>query len=644
MRDIDSLIKTDDRRLEAPNYGSRYLVGRRVRQKATASHELDYRTEPSTRKLRIFAIDPAASKLEGKVTVAQVPFEPLILEEATAEAKEAHEPTKAKKFKGPVGKLIEIEITEDCPVFDLYEAVDLNNTTVIHTDGFAPSESDYRFHAQMVYAVASQVHASFRGALGREIGWPFAGADERRLRIRPFVAEEQNAWYDPNEGSLNFGYYKAPPRTGDRTLPKGHVFTSLSHDIVAHEMSHAMLDALRSNFALPTSSDMTGFHEGFADLVALFHHFLHLDALKSAIRSCRGDLGKSDYLSKIGQQFGRSTGHAPLRSAINNKCYSEELESHQMGEVLIGAVFEAFITVFQRKTERYRCLATGGTGELPHGVLSPLLVDVLASKASDLAGQFLSMLIRAVDYLPPVDVRLGDYLRAIITADFDLLQDDPWGYREAIIDAFRKREIFPRDVFSLSEDSLLWHKPGERMKLKPISDLSFKEIYFQSDPGCPVSVGEQIAQACALGEYVTENANIMREFGLVFEGDERLEGDRVTLPVIESVRTLRRPGPDGRVVFDTVAEILQCRTVRARQSMPGFELYGGSTVILDARGAVRMVIRKSVVGEGRIERRYQYLGSEHAKKFWKTDRRRRQFVLRDRSTFRAMCQKGPEKG
>jgi hypothetical protein len=642
MRDIDSLITSDDRRVEAPHYGSRYLIGRRVRQKATSAHEPDHRTEPSTRKLRIFAIDPAASKLEGKVTVAQVPFEPLASSAETTEAKRAEESTEARKPQGPVGKLFEIEIPEDCPVFKIDESVDLNKATVIHTDGYSPSESDYRFHAQMVYAVASQVHASFRRALGREIGWPFAGAEERRLRIRPFVAEEQNAWYDPNDGSLNFGYYEAAERTSDRTLPKGRVFTSLSHDIIAHETSHAMLDALRSNFSLPTSSDMTGFHEGFADLIALFHHFLHPDALRTAIRSSRGDLSKSDYLSKIGQQFGRSTGIAPLRSAINNKCYSEQLESHEMGEVLIGAVFEAYVTVFQRKTERYRCLATGGTGELPSGVLSPLLVDVLASKASDLAGQFLSMLIRAVDYLPPVDVRLGDYLRAIITADFDLLQDDPWGYREAIIDAFRRREIYPRDVFSLNEDSLLWHKPGERISLKPITDLSFKEIWFQSDPGSPVSVGEQIAQACALGEYVTRDVSVMREFGLVFDGDERLEDDRVTLPVIESVRTLRRPGPDGRVVFDTVAEILQCRTVRARQSMPGFELYGGSTVILDARGQVRMVIRKSVAGEGRIERRYQYLGGENGKKFWKTDRRRRQYVLRDRSAFRAMCQRRPE--
>jgi hypothetical protein len=492
----------------------------------------------------------------------------------------------------------------------------------------------------MVYAVTSQVHATFRRALGREIGWSFADRKDRRLRIRTFAGSERNAWYDPAEGTLNFGYYEASELPADRTLPKGPVFTSLSHDIIAHEMSHAMLDALRSNFIQPTSSDMTGFHEGFADLVALFHHFLYTDALRAAIKSSRGDLRQSNYLCKIGQQFGRSMGGDPLRSAVNDSLmYRADLESHAMGEVLVAAIFEAYMTVFRRKTEHYRRLATAGSGELPAGALSELLVETLTSKASDLAAQFLSMIIRAVDYLPPVDVRLGDYLRAIITADFDLVQDDPWGYREALIDAFRRRAIFPNDVFSLTENALLWRGPDT--VLEPIEALSFKEIWFQSDPGSPVSVGEQIAQACALGEYVTRDSERMHAFGLVFADDPRLHGDRITLPMIESVRTLRRPGPDGRVVFDTVAEIVQCRTVHARDDRPGFDLHGGSTVILDSRGEFRVVIRKSVVGEGRVERRALYLGSEHAKTFWTRDRKRNRYLLKEAAPFRAMCQKSP---
>ena len=50
-------------------------------------------------------------------------------------------------------------------------------------------------------------------------------------------------------------------------------------------------------------------------------------------------------------------------------------------------------------------------------------------------------------------------LRAIITADRDLIRDDDRGYRVAFIDAFRERGIVPYDVTRLAEDSLLWEPP-----------------------------------------------------------------------------------------------------------------------------------------------------------------------------------------
>ena len=64
------------------------------------------------------------------------------------------------------------------------------------------------------------------------------------------------------------------------------------------------------------------------------------------------------------------------------------------------------------------------------------------------------MCIRALDYCPPVDLTFGDFLRAVITADYDLCRNDTLRYRIAFIEAFRRRGIFPEDVRSLSEDSL----------------------------------------------------------------------------------------------------------------------------------------------------------------------------------------------
>ena len=73
-------------------------------------------------------------------------------------------------------------------------------------------------------------------------------------------------------------------------MPRGLIFTGLSHDVIVHETTHALLDALRSQFYAPTRPDVLGFHEGFADLVALFLHFSYPDVVEQAIRECRGNL------------------------------------------------------------------------------------------------------------------------------------------------------------------------------------------------------------------------------------------------------------------------------------------------------------------------------------------------------------------
>ena len=54
------------------------------------------------------------------------------------------------------------------------------------------------------------------------------------------------------------------------------------------------------------------------------------------------------------------------------------------------------------------------------------------------------MCIRALDYCPPVDITFGEYLRALITADTDLVPNDKLGYRIAFIEAFRNRGIYPQ--------------------------------------------------------------------------------------------------------------------------------------------------------------------------------------------------------
>ena len=93
---------------------------------------------------------------------------------------------------------------------------------------------------------------------------------------------------------------------------------------------------------------------------------------------------------------------------------------------------------------------------MPQGEINTDLINRLAIEASKTASHVLNMCIRALDYCPPVDITYGDYLRAIITADAELLADDNRNYRIAFIDAFRKRGIYPEGITNLSVETLAY--------------------------------------------------------------------------------------------------------------------------------------------------------------------------------------------
>jgi hypothetical protein len=556
--------------------------------------------DPLYRPLKIFALDPSFSYSEGAVALVNVPYEPL--------------------QPGPVGKVLAVYDHDETHASP---QINLDDPAILIRNGRDASPSDRLFHQQMVYAVCSLIYASFRTALGRHVAWGFdrQESDPGRLRIRPHAANDKNAYYDKRMGELNFGYYQAGEEVGGYNLPRGMVYTCLSHDIVAHEVTHALLDGLRTHFTFPSSADVLAFHEGFADLVAIFQHFSYDKIVRAAIQKWRGNLQSATLLTDIARQFGETTGRheKALRTAIDvtsesqqPKPYQPDAEPHALGSILVSAVFEAFITVFRRKTARFIRLATNGTGKLPAGEISQDLQVILASEASKLASQFLTICIRAIDYCPPTDVRLGEFLRAVITADRNLVPDDPWGYREAWIRAFRRRHIYPDGVDNLSEDALLWRPPD--IKIPPIKDLCFGRLKFDGDPARPANARELKRQAAALGRTVAQ-PEFIKAFGLARCGDTELSGDAVDAPVVQSIRSSRRVGPDGQVVFDLVAEVTQRRLVHLPGLDGTLEFYGGSTVIIDPNGTVRYTISKSVTNERRLNSQQTFVAGR-GKDFW----------------------------
>lgn len=553
--------------------------------------------DPVYRPIKIFTLDPSISKIDGAVAVLKVPYEKL-------------EP-------GPRGALFEVDNDDG---FQRNQRVDLDDPLIVMNSGIDPTPSDPRFHQQMVYAVATSVYAVFRTALGRQIAWTFARSvtgEGGRLVLRPHARKDMaNAFYDPAAGAIDFGYFRAAPEVRGRNLPGSWVFTCLSHDIIAHEVTHALVDSLRTHFTIPTNPDVLAFHEALGDLVAVFQHFTYRDVLERAILASRGKPAMAPLLTDLAWQFSQTQASSPyglaLRSAVQRlesggrePLYGERTEPHALGSILVSAIFEAFTTIFDRKSRRYIRLATGGSGVLPEGELSPHLVEILAKEAASLASSFLSICIRAIDYCPPVDLLFGEYLRALITADYALVPDDPWMYREALVDAFRHHGIYPTDVPNLSEDALLWRAPEEVLPACPA--LSFAQLRFRGDPSAPAGPDELARQARELGVFMT-SAGRAHLFGIVTRREAMRDNLVVGPPTVQSIRATRRVGPAGQIVFDVVAEVTQARRVRLDDGR-SFEFFGGSTVVLDPEGRIRYIVGKGVKSAAREARQRKFMGS-----------------------------------
>jgi hypothetical protein len=421
---------------------------------------------PNSRRLRGYSFDPSLSVQLDTALVNEAVFK-IRWEEPLAQ--------------GPIGEYLEV-VDFDPASNCFYEPIDLNDPYILAQDGLMPSESNPQFHQQMVYAVAMTTIENFETALGRKALWSphqIGNAETfvQRLRIYPHALRQANAYYSPTKKALLFGYFPASSDAPGDHIPKGMVFTCLSHDIVTHETTHALLDGMHRRFIEDSQQDTLAFHEAFADIVALFQHFSFPEVLRQQISRTRGDLASQSLLGQLAQQFGKAIGqYGALRDAIGefdkkeNKWkprqpdpndYQKEFEPHARGAILVAAVFEAFLSIYKCRIADLLRIASNGTGILTPGELHPDLVNRLAREAAKTAQQVLNMCIRGLDYCPPVDINFGDYLRAIITADTDLVPDDDLGYRIAFIEAFRRRGIYPRDIRTLSESSLSWSNVRE---------------------------------------------------------------------------------------------------------------------------------------------------------------------------------------
>jgi hypothetical protein len=418
--------------------------------------------EPAYRTLRVYAFDPGLGRRGGNHLLLRVPFEPV--------------------KPGPIGSRIHV-IDQDETGTRLNPPLDLDHPDVPRNGGLEPNDANPQFHQQMVYAVIAHLLRTFDRALGRQVRFRTADAvTPVALTVFPHGLADANAYYNNATCALSLGHFRAQRSVG-RIIKGQSIYTCLSHSVTVHEATHALLDCLRPEYynavaAEDTGDDTAAFSEGFCDLIAMLHQSTFQQTLLDPIERTGGRLysvslqpeldglpggtrEERNPLIGLGQQFAEAIGiGSTIRSAVSTEAGSEHVtpgQPHRNGELMTRAIFDAFFHVYARRTRGLLRLSAMPRGHEDH--LHPDLVRRLAAEASQLASAFLRLCIRAIVYCPAGHVALGDYLRALVTIHARLDPADRDGFRDALIDGFARRSLYPPGVASMSEASLLWRPP-----------------------------------------------------------------------------------------------------------------------------------------------------------------------------------------
>jgi hypothetical protein len=440
---------------------------------------------------------------------------------------------------------------------------------------------DPAFRAQNVYAIAARTLAVFEFALGRRIEWQFGG---HQLYVVPRAFAEGNAHYSREDHGLFFGYLPGGP--------DGTVHTCLSHDIVCHETTHAVLDGLRPRFMEPSLPDQAAFHESLGDIVAMLSVFSLRELVEASLgeadaegRIAAAALAPEELaggvLLGLAEQFGEATsgvrGSALRRSlhlppGENWRADPAFDEPHRRGEVLVAAVLRALVAMWTRRIDEL----------VAHEALNRRRAAEEGAKA---AAHLLTMVIRALDYAPAVELEFEDVLDAVLVADEVVAPDDEHDYRGAVREAFAAYGI---------------RQPAGRT-----IDLAGVASRFTYDHVNAAALRSSPEEAFRFVWQHLASLDLKPDYNLT----------------IEALRPAVRVGPDGLIVNEVVADYVQVVDVTAAQAraepemtvpddLPDdveIQLWGGGTLIFDQFGRVKLHQRKALHDWGRQSRRLEHL-------------------------------------
>jgi len=517
---------------------------------------------PRTRKLTIVAQDPSIKGADNRILTTQVEVPAEVLD------------------PGPRGYRVSV-VDYDATRGVLLEPARIGKDAS-EGDRFCGKGGDEvllespAFHAQNVYAIVMRTLARFEKALGRRVSWSFGG---HQLQVAPHAFAEPNAFYSSEDQGILFGYFF--------TEARNPVFTCLSHDVVAHETTHAVLDGLRERFIDPSLPDQAAFHEGLADIVALLSVFSLRDVVERIVRASskmdgdtlRPDKQTADWLRNnpllwIAEQLGAELGPTGSRAKALRRSLElgpsqdtlskdkEFEEEHRRGEVLVAAVINAFVSIWECRLQEMK------EANLP--------LRRVWEEGAEAADHLLTIVIRSLDYCPPVDLQFGEFLSALLTADMELVPDDgKYRYRERLRQSFAAWGISPASPAGPPEPGVWEH---------PDVVLSYDRLHLEALQRAPDEV-----------------------FRFLWENRQALKLHDDAFSRVISVRPCVRVGPDGFVLRETAAEYTQQVDLEARdlgrfglkapegmKKNQAIRLQGGGTVLFDEFGELKYHVRKRI--------------------------------------------------
>lgn len=207
------------------------------------------------------------------------------------------------------------------------------------------------------YITVAQTINSRQKAISRSRPKLSSWAATSKLIVAPRAGKDLNAYYDRR--GLKFFYYP---------IGNSIIYLVDSTDVVAHELGHALLDAMRPDFWSVQALEIWSFHEAFADITAILAMMEYPVVLEAAIKETNKDLRKSNCISRLAEQVGNvlfGRRHLYLRDAVNTFKYQnpttlpaegpdEQLQSerHSFGRVFLGAWWEFMVGIYEQECKR----------------------------------------------------------------------------------------------------------------------------------------------------------------------------------------------------------------------------------------------------------------------------------------------------